>query len=73
MVVLIITAFQDTYPPSTTFCADRVRKSRLESAGPRSAVGSGSDSRARDPGFNTRSVHILPFRNYDAVETAGSF
>ena len=30
-------------------------------AGPRSAVGSASDSRARGPGFDTRSGHILPF------------
>ena len=31
------------------------------SAGPRSAVGSASDSRARGPGFDTRSGHILSF------------
>ena len=30
-------------------------------AGPRSAVGSASDSRARGPGFDTRSGHILSF------------
>ena len=30
-------------------------------AGPRSAVGSTSDSRARGPGFNTRTGHILLF------------
>ena len=30
-------------------------------AGPRSAVGSASDSRARGSGFNTRSGHILSF------------
>ena len=30
-------------------------------AGLRSAVGSASDSRARGPGFVTRSGHILPF------------
>ena len=29
--------------------------------GPRSAVGSASDSRARGPGFDTRSSHILSF------------
>ena len=30
-------------------------------AGPRSAVGSTSDPKARGPGFDTRSGHILPF------------
>ena len=30
-------------------------------AGPRSAVGSASDSRAKGLGFNTRSGHILSF------------
>ena len=30
-------------------------------AGPRSAVDSASDSRARGPGFDTRSGHILSF------------
>ena len=30
-------------------------------AGPRSAVGSASDSKARGPGFDTRSDHILSF------------
>ena len=30
-------------------------------AEPRSAVGSASDSRARGPGFDTRSGHILSF------------
>ena len=30
-------------------------------AGPRSSVGSASDSRARGPGFDTRSGHILLF------------
>ena len=30
-------------------------------AGPRSAVGSASDSRARGPGFDTRSGYVLPF------------
>ena len=30
-------------------------------AGPHSAVGSASDSRARGPGFDTRSGHILSF------------
>ena len=30
-------------------------------AGPRSAVGSASDSRARGPGFDTQSCHILSF------------
>ena len=33
----------------------------LTNAGPRSSVGSSSDSRARGPGFDTRSGHILPF------------
>ena len=31
------------------------------SAGPRSAVGSASDSRTRGPGFDTGSGHILSF------------
>ena len=30
-------------------------------AGPRSAVGSASDSRARGPGFDTQAGHILSF------------
>ena len=30
-------------------------------AGPRSAVGMAPDSKVRDPGFNTRSGHILSF------------
>ena len=30
-------------------------------AGPRSAVGSASDSNVRGPGFDTRSGHILSF------------
>ena len=33
----------------------------INAAGPRSAVGSPSDSRARVPGFDTRSGHILSF------------
>ena len=32
-----------------------------QEAGPRSAVGSASDSRARGPGFDIRSGHILSF------------
>ena len=34
----------------------------LWSVGPRSAVGSASDSRERGPGFKTRSGHIFSFR-----------
>ena len=34
---------------------------RLKSVGLHSAVGSASESRARRPGFNTRSGHILSF------------
>ena len=30
-------------------------------AGPRSAVGSASDSKARGPGFDTRSDHLISF------------
>ena len=39
------------------------RKSVINFAevGPRSAVGSASDSRARGPGFDTRSGYILSF------------
>ena len=33
----------------------------VESAGPRSAVGSASVSRVRGPEFDTRSCHILSF------------
>ena len=33
----------------------------LSLAGPGSAVGSASDSRARGPGFDSRSGHILSF------------
>ena len=36
-------------------------KSKHLIAGPRSAVGSASDSRARGHGFDTRSGHILSF------------
>ena len=32
-----------------------------QTAGPRSAVGRASDSRARGPGFDSRSCHILSF------------
>ena len=34
---------------------------KFKEAGPRSAIGSASDSRARGPGFDTRSGHILSF------------
>ena len=33
----------------------------FDNNGPRSTVGSASDSRARGPGFDTRSGHILSF------------
>ena len=36
-------------------------------AGPRSSVGSASDSRARDPGFDTRSGNILSADSRGAV------
>ena len=36
-------------------------KVRMCRAGPHSAVGSPSDSKARSPGFDTRSGHILSF------------
>ena len=36
-------------------------RSYYSPGGPHSAVGSASDSRARGPGFDTRSGHILSF------------
>ena len=38
-----------------------ITASSVIQAGPRSAVGSMSDSRTRGPGFDTRSGHILLF------------
>ena len=38
-----------------------LQKHIAQMAGPRSAVGSASDSRARGPGFDTQSGHILHF------------
>ena len=42
------------------FCGKYASVSYLK-AGPRCAVDSASDSRARGPGFDTRSGHILSF------------
>ena len=39
----------------------QMRESETFRAGPRSAVGSASDSRARGPGFATRSGNIVSF------------
>ena len=39
-----------------------LRIGSVPDAGPRNAIGSASDSRARDPGFDTRSDHILSIR-----------
>ena len=46
---------------SVGFLYDCKREYLTEIAGRRSAVGSASDSRARGPGFDTRSGHILSF------------
>ena len=42
-------------------------------AGPCSAVGSASDSRARGPGFDTRSGHILSFSFADSRRAVVSY
>ena len=63
---IIVFVFQIVFP--TQKCVEtmqmkwlHISKEYLLTAGPRGSVGNASDSRARGPGLDTRSGHILSF------------